>query len=77
MKLLLKGVCSPLYLSPEEVEVLCRCGGVSNVHVDTVSIHSPLIAVTQLEESLNSARGVLRPGSIVAMGEQHHQTTLE
>ena len=54
-KLPSNGACSPLYLPPEKVEVLCRCGRMSDMHVDTVSVHSPLTAVTQLEESLNSA----------------------
>ena len=49
----------------------------SDMHVDTVSVCSPLTAVTQLEESFNSAGGVFGPGSIIAMREQHHQTTLE
>jgi len=70
-------VSVPVYLPPEEVEVLRRCGWMSDMHVDTVSVCSPLTAVTQLEESFNSARGVFGPGSIIAMREQHHQTTLE
>ena len=61
-------VSSPYtHLPPEQVVVLRRRGGVSDVHVDTVSIGSSYAAVTQLEEPLESAGGVLRAKPIIAM----------
>ena len=66
-----------MYLSSEQMEVLCWSGGVGHLHVQTVTIWTTLWTVTLLKEPLDMAGGVVRPRPIVAVGKQHHQTTLQ
>ena len=64
-----------LYLSSEKMEVLRRSGGVHDVEIDIVSVWLHFARVGKLQKSLQATRAVFRTGSIIAMGEQHHNST--
>ena len=63
-------------LPPEEVEELGRGGGVGDMHVHTVSIGTALTAAALLQKAFKATGGMLGTSPIIAMGKEHHQTTL-
>ena len=70
-------------LTTEDVEVVCGRGGVDDLEVAVLVLSADLllrgehvrVVVTQLEESLDSSRRVLRSLSVVSMGQRHDETS--
>ena len=74
---------SSVDLTTEDVEVVCGRGRVDDLEVAVLVLSADLllrgehvrVVVTQLEESLDSTRRVLRSLSVVSVRERHHQSS--
>ena len=65
-------------LSAEQMEVVCRGGGVGDLHVDVlvvmIGVHTP--GVDHLQEALHTRTRMFRASTVVAVGLQENETSL-
>lgn len=60
------------HLSSEQVEIVCCCCGINNLHINHLGFLTSMIEfITQLQHAFDSARRVLWSLTIISVGEQH------